>query len=63
MMDHEYKEQMLESQRNQEEYLRQIADHLCHLRAKLAGDLEGVFVSREPNDSPLEVVVVEKRDD
>ena len=63
MMDHEYKEQMLESQRNQEEYLRQIADHLCHLRAKLVGDLEGVFVPRLRNDNPLGVNSEENSDD
>lgn len=60
MMDHEYKQEMLGSQRKQEEYLRQIADHLYHLRAELVGDIEGVFVPRLRNDGNVEFNFMEK---
>lgn len=52
-----YRDQLLESARNREEYLRQIADHLYHLRQKFVKD-DGVSEDFPPflrNESFLEI--------
>ena len=56
MLDSEYQAEMLDSQRNQEEYLRQIADHLYHLRQLIVGDgvLNEVLTPRLCNDGNVE---------